>query len=92
MLKHKLKITDLCNILIGNVKKLVSNFFEEEKYVLFYENVQLYLRLGLKFKKMHCILELNQSQCLKPHIESNLQNRIEAEESREKMEKPCTNY
>ena len=36
---------------------------------------------------MHCILELNQSECLKPYIESNLQNRIEAENG-EKMEKP----
>ena len=59
--------------------------------MLFYENVQLYLRLGLRLKKMRCILELNQSQCLKPYIESNLQNRIEAENG-EKMEKPCTNY
>ena len=31
MLQHNLKITDLCNIPIGNVKKLVSNLFDEEK-------------------------------------------------------------
>ena len=39
------------NIPIGNVKKLVPNFFDQEKYVIHYENVQLYLRLGLKLKK-----------------------------------------
>ena len=48
---HQLKIADLFNIPIGNVKKLVSNFFDKEKYVLHYENLQLYLRLGLKIKK-----------------------------------------
>ena len=48
---YQLKIDDLSNILIGNVKKLVPNFFEKEKYVIHYENLQLYLRLGLHQKK-----------------------------------------
>ena len=42
------------------VKKLVSNFFDKEKYVLHYTNLQLYLRLGLILKK-HRSLEFNQS-------------------------------
>ena len=33
------------------LKKLVSNCFGKEKYVLPYENLQLYWRLGLKPKK-----------------------------------------
>ena len=45
------KITDFYNIPIGNVKKLVPNFFDKEKYLLHYENLQLYLRLGLKLIK-----------------------------------------
>ena len=50
----------------------MPNFFGEEKYVLHYENLQLYLRLGLKQKKLHNVLELhNQSQWLKPYIEFN---------------------
>ena len=36
---------------IGNVKKLVPNFFDKEKYVLHYENLQFYLKLALKLKK-----------------------------------------
>ena len=47
----QLKIADLYNIPIGNVKKLVPNFFDKEKYVIYYENLKLYLRLGLKLKK-----------------------------------------
>ena len=33
------------------LKKLLPNFFDKEMYVLHYENIQLYLRLGLKLKK-----------------------------------------
>ena len=47
--EYQLKIDDLYNIPIGNVKKLVPNFFDKEKkYVIDYENLKLYLRLGLK--------------------------------------------
>ena len=48
---YELKIADLYNIPIGNVKKLVPNLFDKEKYMIHYEKLQLYLRLGLKLKK-----------------------------------------
>ena len=48
---YQVKITDLYNITIGNVKKLVPNFFDKGKYVIHYENLRLSLRLGLKLKK-----------------------------------------
>ena len=50
---YLLKITHFYNILISNVKKLVQNFFDKEKYVLHYENLQLYLTLGLRQKKQN---------------------------------------
>ena len=59
--EYQLKIADLYNIPIGNVKKLVPNFCDKEKYVLHYENLQLYLRLRLKLKQIHPILEFDQS-------------------------------
>ena len=36
---------------LAMLRKLVPNLFDKEKYVIHYENVQLYLRLGLKLKK-----------------------------------------
>ena len=48
---YQLKIADLYDISVANVKKLVSNVFDKEKYVIHYENLQLCLRLGLNFKK-----------------------------------------
>ena len=49
--EYQLKIANLDNVPIGNIKKLVTNFFDKEKFVLHYGNLQLYLRLGLKLKK-----------------------------------------
>ena len=60
---------------------MAINFFDEEKYVLHYENFQLYLGLRLKLK---ILLELNQSQWLKPYIEFNTQKRIKAGKHRHK--------
>ena len=49
--EYQVKTADLYNIPIGNVKTLVPNFFDKEKYLLHYDNLQLNLRLGLKLKK-----------------------------------------
>ena len=67
--EYQLKIANLYNIPIVNVKKLVPNFFDKKKYVLHYENLQLYLKL----KTIHLVLEFNQSQWLKPYIEFKTQ-------------------
>ena len=47
----QLKIADDYVIYVSNVRKLVSSFLVQEKYVLHYKNLQLYLRLELKIKK-----------------------------------------
>ena len=47
--------------------------------MIHYENLKLYLRLGLKLKKVHRVLEFNQSQWLKHYVEFNTQKRIEAD-------------
>ena len=84
---YQLKIAGLYNIPIDNVKKIVDNFLNKEKYVLHCENLHIYMRLGLKPKKIHLILEFNQSQWLKPYVEFNTLERIEAEKNGDKDEK-----
>ena len=75
----QLKIVDFYNISIGDNKKMVPNVFHKEKYVIYYENLLLYVRLGLKLKNIYCILEFNQSQWLKQYVAFNREERIEAE-------------
>ena len=48
---YQLKMADLDNVPIGNLKKLATNFFDKKEYVLRYEHLQLSLWLGLKLKK-----------------------------------------
>ena len=60
--EYQLKIDNLCDIPIGIVKKLVPKFFDKEKHVCHFENLKPYLRLGLKLKNIHRVLEFNQSQ------------------------------
>ena len=84
MSDYQLKIVDHYNIPIGIVKKLVPNFFNKEKYVIYYEKLKLYLRLGLKLKKIHRILEFKQSQWLKQYVDFNTQKIIEVENNVDK--------
>ena len=44
----------------------MPNVFLKENYMLHYENLQLQLKLALKIKKIHLVLEFNQSQWHKP--------------------------
>ena len=92
---YQLKIDNLYNIPIGNVKKLVPNLFDKEKYVIHHENfdkekyvihygnLKLYLRQGLK-QKIHRALGWKQLQWLKPDIKFNTQKWIEAEKNNDK--------
>ena len=84
MSDYQLKIVDHYNIPIGIVKKLVPNFFNKEKYVIYYEELKLYLRLGLKLKKIHRILEFKQSQWLKQYVDFNTQKIIKVENNVDK--------
>ena len=75
--------------LLTILKKLVPNFFDKEKYVLHCGNLQLYLRLELKLKKIHRVGEFSQSQWLKPYVEINTRKRIETENMKIMMEMCC---
>ena len=78
------QILEKFNITIGQVKKLIPTLADKQKYVLHYRNLQLYLDLGLKLKKVHRVLMFNQSPWLKKYIDFNTQKRTHAKNSFEK--------
>ena len=78
------QILEKFNITIGQVKKLIPTLADKQQYVLHYRNLQLYLDLGLKLKKVHRVLMFNQSPWLKQYIDFNTQKRTHAKNSFEK--------
>ena len=78
------KIAENYNISIGQVNKLIPTLRDKKEYVLHYRNVQPYLDLGLKVKKVHRVLEFDQSTWLKHYIDFNTEERKHARNPFEK--------
>ena len=71
--EYQLKIADLYNIPIGNIKKLVPNVLDSLL------ELAALLEARIKTKKIHRVLEFSQPQWLKLYIEFNTEKRTEAE-------------
>ena len=56
--------TDKCN-------KLVCNLSNKKKYITHINSLKQALNHGLKFKKIHRVIESNQKEWLKPYIDMN---------------------
>ena len=85
LLPHCEMIRDKYDISIGQVSKVIPTLSNKEKYVLHYRNMQLYLDRGLKLKKVHRILEFDQTPWLKQYIDFNsTQKRMNAKNSSQK--------
>ena len=65
------KIVEKYNFSIGLVSKLIPTLRDKKEYVLHYHNLQLYLDLSLKIKKVHRVLKFDQSLWLQQYIDFN---------------------
>ena len=75
------EIAEKYKISIGQVNRLIP---DKKEYVLHYRNLQLYLDLGLKIKKVHRMLEFDQSPWLKQYTDFNTEKRKHARNPFEK--------
>jgi hypothetical protein len=52
-------------------EKLLLTLYDKKNYIIHFDNLQLYLNLGLELKKIHRCLKFNQSNFLQPWVELN---------------------
>ena len=69
---------------IDKCKKLVCNLLNKTKYVVHIKSFKQALNHGLKFLKVHRIIELNQRALVKPYIDMNAELRKVADNDFEK--------
>ena len=72
------------NLGSGSVPKLVPNLADKKNYIVHYENLKLYLSLGLEITKIHRVLTFKQSAWLEPYINMNTRRRAAATNDFEK--------
>ena len=63
---------------VNKVEKLIPNLRNEEKYILYHENLKKYLSLGLKLTRIHRGIKFEESQWLKKYIDLNTELRTAA--------------
>ena len=61
MSDYQIRIADNYNFSIGNIKKVVSDFFNKKRYLLHQKKLQRYLRLGLKIKNVYHVNLISQN-------------------------------
>ena len=71
-------------IKIDKISKLIPNLYDKKNYICHIKNLQLYVSLGLKIKKIHRILEFDQKPWMKGYIEFNTELRKKATNAFEK--------
>ena len=69
---------------IDKCKQLVCNLLNKKKYVVHIYALKQALNHGLKFKKIHRVIEFNQKAWLKPYIDINTELRKVADNDFEK--------
>ena len=63
---------------VNKVSKLIPNLGDKKKYILHYENLKQYLRLGLKLTHIHRGIKFKESPWLEKYISLNTKLRTEA--------------
>lgn len=64
----------------GKFEKLMCCLYDREKYVCFYENFQMMLRLRIRITKIHSVVRFEQSDFMKSFIDYNIKQRNEVKE------------
>ena len=79
------KVADEFETKVGDVKELIPNLGNKTNYVVHYQNLQLYLSLGMKLTKIHKVLKFKPSDWMKKYIDCNTEKRTNTANSLKKI-------
>ena len=74
---YQTELGDELDVKYGS-EKLCLTLQDKKEYTVHYRNLKFYLNHGMKLKKIHRILQFDQSRWLEPYIKFNTQLRSEA--------------
>jgi len=69
---------------VDKVDKLIPNLHDKDRYVIHHETLKLYLKLGLKLKRVHKGIKFTETDWLKQYIDHNTKLRTAATTNFEK--------
>ena len=78
MSPYQKEIARELNLSKDKTEKLLLTLRDKNNYVLHYRNLQLYLKLGMKLKKVHNVLAFDQKDWMEPYIRLNTELRKKA--------------
>ena len=79
------KVADEYETKVGDVKELIPNLGNKTNYVVHYQNLQLYLSLGMTLTKIHKVLKFKPSDWMKKYIDGNTEKRTNPANSLKKI-------
>ena len=78
MSEYQRRLMPDLDLTMPNTEKLVLTLEDKEKYVVHYKNLQFYLNLGMRLKKVHRMIEFDQEPWMEPYIRMNTEFRKQA--------------
>ena len=68
---EQIELSDMYDISVGDVNKLITNTLPKEHYFVHYRNLKHYLLNGWKLNEVHEILRFKQEPWMKKYIDCN---------------------
>ena len=81
---YQKKLAKELNITKDKAEKLLLTLKDKKNYVVYYRNLQLYLSLGMRLKKVHIVIAFDQKDWMEPYIRLNTKLRKKATSDFEK--------
>jgi len=84
MSDYQNRLTETLNLNPPDSEKLLLTLQDKNNYVVHYRNLQFYLKQGMKLKRVHRVLELEQECWMEPYVRMNTEFRKNAKRDFEK--------